>query len=187
MRRLLQYIAVFVTISSLSGCNHEKKVDHAGGLDPAKMPTMKSHNVATLISDSGVVQFKMLTPLWEIYEEVDTPYWRFPQGLYLQRFGPNRMVIASVAADSARYFKNFRLWRLDGHVEIKKLPGDLFQTSQLFWNERTHTVYSDSFVHIETPSHVLEGHGFESDDNLSQYSLRTPTGIFPMQDINKNK
>lgn len=183
MRRLVSWVIILLTVSGLSACIHEKKVDRAGGLNPKRMPTMNSHNVETLISDSGVVQFKMLTPQWQIFEEVDTPYWRFPDGLYLERFGPARKVIASVAADSARYFKNMRLWRLDGHVEIKKIPGDLFQTSQLFWNERSHRVYSDSFVHIETPTHVLEGYGFESDDNLTQYSLRTPSGIFPIHNI----
>ncbi len=169
-----------MVLAVASGCNHEKKVDHAAGLDPTKMATMSSHNVETLISDSGIVQFKMVTPIWLIFEEVDTPYWRFPQGLYLERFGPTHKVIASVASDSARYFKNRHPWRLDGHVEIKEIPGDLFQTAQLFWNERSHRVYSDSFVHIETPTHVLEGLGFESDDNLSEYSLRTPSGIFPI-------
>lgn len=167
-------------LAALPGCKKEKKVDRAAGLDPLRMPTMTSHNVETLISDSGVVQFRMRTPIWLIYEEVDTPIWRFPNGLYLERFGPDRKVIATVGADSAVYFKTLHLWRLDGRVEIRKIPGDLFQTSQLFWNERQHTVYSDSFVHIETPTHVLEGLGFESDDNLNRYALRTPTGIFPI-------
>ena len=181
-------IAVVAFVAVLCACHHEKKVDHASGLDPLKMPTMTSHNVSTLISDSGVVQFRMVTPVWLVYEEVDTPYWNFPQGLYLERFGPLKKVIASVAADSARYFKNMRVWRLDGNVEIRKIPGDLFQTSQLFWNERHHRLYSDSFVHIETPTHVLEGLGFDSDDNLNDYSLRTPTGIFPIHtDIHGNR
>lgn len=180
-KTLLLAVVIGILAAVAGGCKKEKKVDRAAGLDPLKMPTMTSHNVETLISDSGIVQFRMITPVWLIYEEVDTPCWRFPKGLYLQRFGPARAVIASVAADSARYFKNMKLWKLDGHVEIKKIPGDLFQTSQLFWNERYHRVYSDSFVHIETPTHVLEGFGFESDDNLSDYSLRTPSGIFPIR------
>ncbi|MBD5227976.1 MAG: LPS export ABC transporter periplasmic protein LptC [Bacteroidales bacterium] len=181
MRRLLPLAVVtFLLLAFAGSCKKEKKVDRAAGLDPERMATMSSHNVETLISDSGIVQFKMLTPIWLVYEEVDTPCWKFPQGLYLERFGPTHKVIASVAADSARYFTRQKLWRLDGHVEIKKIPGDLFQTSQLFWNEKHHRVYSDSFVHIETPTHVLEGFGFESDDNLTDYSLRTPSGIFPI-------
>ena len=63
-------------------------------------------------------------------------------------------VIATVAADSARYFKNMRLWRLDGNVELTKAPKDLFLTQQLFGTNARQEIYSDSFIHIETTTHV---------------------------------
>lgn len=165
-----------------AGCREENKIDVASKLNPGKMATMTTHNVATFISDSGVVQYKVVAPLWQVFEEVDTPYWSFPKGLYLQKYDPYFQVVATVAADSARFFSNQKLWRLDGHVEMTKVPKDLFQTAQLFWDQRKGRIYSDSFIHIETATHVLEGLGFESDERLTSYRIIKPQGIFPVNE-----
>lgn len=165
-----------------AGCREERKIDVASKLNPGKMATMTTHNVATFISDSGVVQYKVVAPIWQVFEEVDTPYWSFPQGLYLQKYDPYFQVVATVAADSARFFSQQKLWRLDGHVEMTKVPKDLFQTAQLFWDQRRGRIYSDSFIHIETPTHVLEGLGFESDERLTSYRIIKPQGIFPVNE-----
>lgn len=180
-RRLLPFLILGLVVFG-AGCREEKKVDVASSLSMEGMPTMKTVNVSTLISDSGITQYKIVSPLWEVYDEVDTPYWRFPKGLYLRKYDRAYRVIASVAADSARYFKFERLWKLDGNVEMTRVPGTLFQTQQLFWNERDHRLYSDSFIHIETPTHVIEGHGFVSNDQLTDYRIIRPEGIFPIDD-----
>lgn len=163
-----------------TACRDEVKVNVASKINPKTMPTMSTKNVATLISDSGIVQYKIVAPMWKVYENVDTPYWFFPEGIYLQKYDPYFHVIATVAADSAKFFSKLKIWRLDGNVEMTKVPQDLFQTSQLFWDQNRHKLYSDSFIHIETQTHVLEGHGFESDERLTSYRVIKPQGIFPM-------
>ncbi len=186
-RRLLSLIAdrrrillLALPALLLAGCREEKKVYVAAGLNPARMATMSTRNISTLISDSGVIQYKIVAPLWKVYDEVDTPYWEFPEGLYLQKYDPYFHVIATVAADSARYFKNQRLWRLDGHVEMTKVPKELFLSERLFWDQRNGRIYSDTFIHIENATHVLEGTGFVSNEKLTNYRILNPEGIFPV-------
>ena len=176
----LLLIALFVALIVSTGCREERKIDVAAKLNPKTMATMTTKNVATFISDSGVVQYKIVSPLWTIYDAVDTPYWEFPKGLYLQKYDPYFHVVATVAADSAVYLKNARLWELHGHVELTKAPQDLFQSERLFWDQRQGKIYSDTFIHIETTTHVLEGIGFESDERLSSYRVLKPQGSFPI-------
>lgn len=173
-------IFILLLLIGMSGCREERKIDVASKINPARMATMTTKNVATFISDSGVVQYKVVAPLWQVFEERDTPYWSFPKGLYLQKYDRMFHVVATVAADSAKFYSNQKLWRLDGHVELTKVPKDLFQTEQLFWDQRARKIYSDSFIHIETQTHVLEGLGFESDENLTAYRVIKPQGIFPV-------
>ena len=171
-----------LAIAGLGSCKDDGKLGVASRIDPKKMPSMSTVNVATLISDSGITQYKIVSPLWNVYDEADTPYWSFPKGIYLQKFDRQFNVIASVAADSAKFFRLQNLWKLDGNVELKKEPGELFLTQQLFWDQRRNRLYSDSFIHIETPDRMLEGLGFESNDRLTKYSIRRPTGIFPVDE-----
>ena len=177
-------LSLLVILLAVSGCKEEKKVDVAAGLNPDRMATMTTKNVSTLISDSGVIQYKVVAPLWKVYDQVDTPYWIFPEGLFLQKYDRAFKVISTVAADSARYFKDRKLWKLMGRVELTKAPKDLFQSAELYWDQKTNKIYSDSFIHIETATHVLEGIGFISNDKLTEYRVIKPMGIFP---VNKDE
>ena len=170
---------IFLPLISFS-CKEENKVDISHTLDSQRMPSMSTRNISTLISDSGITQYKIIAPLWNIYDEADTPYWHFPKGLYLEKFDAEYNVIATVAADSAKFFKNQRLWRLDGDVEMTKKPDELFLSPQVFWDQRRQIIYSDTFIHIENSDHIIEGTGFESDENLGAYRILNPNGIFPV-------
>ncbi len=171
---------LLIVASTLGGCRKEKKVDVASRIDPTKMPTMTTRDISTLISDSGITQYKIVSHIWYVYNEVDTPVWIFPKGLYLEKFDKKFKVIASVAADSAIYLVKDKLWKLMGNVEVKKAPKDLFLSQRLFWNERERKIYSDTFIHIENETHVLEGTGFVSNDQMSVYRVLKPNGIFPV-------
>lgn len=41
------------------------------------LPTMKTLGVTTLISDSGITRYKIITEEWEIYDKKNPPYWAF--------------------------------------------------------------------------------------------------------------
>ena len=173
-------ILVFPFLGLMIACREEQKVDISHSLDSTSMPSMSTRNVSTLISDSGITQYKIISPIWNIFDEVDTPYWSFPQGLYLQKYDRDYNVIATVAADSAKFFKNQRLWRLDGNVEMTKFPDELFLSPRVFWDQRRQELYSDTFIHIENATHVIEGTGFVSDESLNRYRILHPNGIFPI-------
>ena len=182
MRRVGLTFALILILAFIAGsCSEETKVDISAHLDPSKMATMTTRNISTFISDSGITQYKIITPIWYVYDEVEKPYWWFPKGVYLQKFDTALNIINTVAADSAIYYKNEKLWKLEGEVELTKAPTDLFLSPRLFWDQRKQILYSDTFIHIENPTHVLEGTGFESDDRLQTYRILYPTGIFPIE------
>lgn len=171
--------AMAVTVSS---CKEDNPVAVAD-VDPARTPTMLTRNVETLISDSGVVRYRITTPVWYIYDEADEPYWRFPDGVNLEKFDLLFRKEATVSSDSATYFKNKQIWRLDGHVDIANVMGEKFLTQQLYWDQKQRKLYSDSFIHIDTQDKVLEGYGFDSNEQLTRYTIRRVSGIFPAKSL----
>jgi len=179
--RLLPLVAASMIAATgliTSGCKDDNPVS-TSDIDASHTPTMLTRNVETLISDSGVTRFRIVTPIWYVYDEADEPYWRFPEGLKLDKYDLFFRKEASVESDSATYLKNKQIWRLDGHVNITNVMNEKFLTNQLFWDQRQHKLYSDSFIHIERPDKVLEGYGFDSNEQLTRYSIRNVSGIFP--------
>lgn len=179
LRALPVVAALLIFVHILAGCREEDKEMMAGRVDPETSPTMTTTDVVTLISDSGITRYRIITPLWLMYEEASEPKWRFPNGLKLEKFDPKFKVDASIECDSATYFKDKQLWRLDGYVDVKNLQGEKFLTEQLFWNQRTQKIYSDSFIHIERSGRVIEGYGFESNESMTDYHVLRVSGIFP--------
>ena len=94
---------------------------------------------------------------------------------------------ATVRADSAIYLKRKRTWQLDGNVSISNVMNEKFLTQQLFWDQRTHKLYSDSFIHIERTDRVLEGYGFESNEQLTRYTIKKVSGIFPASEFKSKR
>lgn len=179
--RLLPFVAAGALLSVsavVAGCKESDPVG-VGNVDAAHAPTMLTRNVETLISDSGVTRFRIVTPIWYVYDEVEEPYWTFPEGLNLDKYDNFFRKEATVVADSAVYFKNKQIWRLDGNVNITNVMNEKFLTNQLFWDQRLHKLYSDSFIHIERQDKVLEGYGFDSNEQLTRYNIRNVAGIFP--------
>lgn len=174
MRRLPLIAALTIIVA----CSDDKPVGMTD-IDVSATPTMLTRNVETLISDSGITRFRITAPVWYVYDEAENPVWRFPESLLLERFDDKMNVEATVTSDSATYFKDRQLWRLDGHVNISNTAGEKFLTNQLFWDQSQHKVYSDSFIHIERIDKTLEGYGFTSNEQLTRYTIRDVSGIFP--------
>lgn len=181
--RLLPLAAIALAVISVlfgsTACDDEHKEVIAGSTDPETTPTMTTTDVSTLVSDSGITRYRITSPLWLMFEEAKDPTWRFPQGIHLEKFNLAMRPEATIDCDSATYFKNRQLWRLDGYVNIRNTLGEKFLTNQLFWDQRQQKIYSDSFIHIERQNKVIEGYGFESNENMTRYNVLRVSGIFP--------
>lgn len=176
--RILPTIAIAAFV--LVACGKEKAhyVRNIG--DGEDTPTMLTRDVATFISDSGYTKYKITTPLWAMYEESKEPFWRFPEGLDLEQYDRMLRPQANMRCDSAHYLSQRRIWRLDGNVVMVNTMHDTFLTQQVYWDQSKRMVYSDSFIHIVRSDRVIEGYGFESDEQMTAYTVNRPTAIFPV-------
>lgn len=182
--RSLPAIAVATAVAlGLWSCAEKEQELMKGNFDPEKFATMTTTDVSTLISDSGVVRYKIESPLWLVYDQAAEPKWKFPKGVHLEKYNDMFRVEAEVRCDSATYFKDAQLWRLDGYVEITNIAGEKFLTPQLYWDQRHQKLYSDSFIHIERQGRIIEGYGFNSNERLTQYEVRKVMGMFPASDF----
>ena len=170
------------TCSLMSACKHEEPIERAE-IRAEGRPTMTTHNVMTIISDSGVPQYRLVCPLWLVYDNVDTPKWILPGGPYLEKFDPQMKTVFTVACDSAVNNRRTMQWELYGNVEFKENNRLLILTQQMTWDQEKRMVYSDSFIHIEQPDKIIEGYGFEGytspSGRLTSYVLHRPTAVLP--------
>ena len=168
------------------GCSKSGKNLAAAVEERDSLSSMTSLGVTTLISDSGITRYKIITEEWSIFDKKDPPYWAFEKGVYLEKFDTLLHIDASIKADTAYYYDRKKLWELKGNVQIRSQRGDKFETSQMFWDEKNKTVYSDKYIKIEQEDKTLTGYGFESNQELTEYVIKNTTGIFIIEDTQAN-
>lgn len=180
MRRLPVIVLVVAFALALWSCREERH-SFVPNVRGEVVPTMTTYDVSTFISDSGYTRYHITTDLWQMFEDAAEPFWRFPTGLYLQQYDQQLKPTSSVVCDSATYLSRKRLWQLDGHVVMVNTMRDSFLTQQLFWDQVHQKIYSDSFIHIVRSDRIIEGYGFESNQNMTAYTVNKPTGIIPVE------
>lgn len=183
-KRYTYGIAVFLMamLYCVTSCTKAEKPRIDAIVDRAAMPVLTADTVTTLISDSGITRYRIKAVQWDIYDKAQPSYWEFPQGIYLEKFNEALETEASLESDYARYDDVAQIWELKGNVRALNLEGEHFETEQLFWNQQTGKVYSDSAITITKATSVIRGVGFESNQEMTRYSILRPQGVFPVKE-----
>ena len=149
--------------------------------DSASM--MVSYGVNTLISDSGVIKYRIVTERWDVNTVRELSRWTFEKGIFFEQFDEKFHVQAYVQADTAWYFDQKKLWHLRGRVRIRNVNGLIYQSEELYWDGMRHELYSNVFSRVTTPERTMEGTYFLSDEQMTHYTVSNSKGSFEREDI----
>jgi hypothetical protein len=170
----------------LASC--EEQVEHTAGAirEQDSVAIMTTLGVNTLISDSGVIKYRIVTERWEVNQAKKPSRWIFDKGLFLTQFDEKFHVHAYVQCDTAYYFDQLHLWELRSRVRILTKDGVRFRSEQLFWDEMKHELYSNVFSSLITPDRTLQGTYFRSNEQMTRYYVSNSKGSFEREDIDKS-
>lgn len=150
------------------------------------LPFSSSRGISTLISDSGVIRYKLIAETWEMYSTTNPPTWKFLHGFFMERFDENMHTDLFVQADTAYLHKEV-LWELRGRVIVKNVQGTLFLTQELFWDRSSHRMWNHMPMDIYSPGHELHGTEFRSNEKMTDYFVMNSAGNFPASETEDDK
>ena len=148
---------------------------------------MTSYGVNTLISDSGVIKYKIVTERWDVNVVKNPSCWTFEKGVFFEQFDEKFHVEAYIQADTAWYFDQKKLWHLRGRVRIRNINGLVYESEELFWDGLKHELYSNVFSKVTTPERSMEGSYFLSDERMTHYIVSNSKGSFTREDMTGEK
>ncbi len=171
-------LALFV-----SAC--QEAVEHTAPAirDRDSASVMTSWGVNTLISDSGVIKYRIVTERWDVNSVRHPSRWTFDKGLFLEQFDEKFHIQAYIQCDTAFYYNEMHLWELRSRVKVRTKDGLRFSSEQLFWDESRHELYSYVFSKLITPERTLQGTYFRSDERMTHYVVTNSRGSFQSTDF----
>ncbi len=144
---------------------------------------MTTYGVNTLISDSGVIKYRIVTERWDVNTIKVPSRWTFERGIFLEQFDEKFHIEGYIFADTAWYYDQLKLWELRGRVRIRNVNGLVFRSEELFWDGMKHEFYSHKFSRVVTPERELEGTYFRSDEHMRHYEVSNSVGSFQSEDL----
>ena len=151
--------------------------------------TEYSENLSITQSENGRKSYHFQTPLMEGYAMARDPYREFRKGIKIVMFDNDSLSseAATLTANYAIFYENRKLWEAKGDVVAVNKDGRRLYTSQLFWNQATHRVYSNVDSKIVSADEVYHCEGFESDEQMKDWTYRKLKGVTYVNDAEFNK
>jgi len=160
---------VAVTILLLS-CDN--KIDVIPESDLLTLPSLTATNSQSVLTDSGKIQLVMSFPLIEQYNNTDSKYSEFRNGIHVFFHDGHKEPVGSASARYARYTQDDNTWELRDSVVVINEKNDMLETELLYWDQDKDLIYTDRFVKITGEDQIIHGFGFESDSHLKKQKIR---------------
>lgn len=186
----MKYLALTFLLALLAlGCTNDAPPMGNTVVNRDSLPVMVTHGVSKLITDSGMMRYKIIAEEWRVYDKTDPQRWEFPRGIYIMRFDNNFKVDLYISADSAWLYDQ-NVWRLRGHIVLNdKTAPSRMTTEQLTWDMKTGRLASDVYSRLTQPDQEIEGDWFRAtmrNGQPTQYHIRQSKGFMPMGDMGGN-
>ena len=179
----LSFVVFHLSFSVACTEPHEHTARAVNPEDSASI--MVSYGVNTLISDSGVIKYRIVTERWEVNTVRQPSRWEFMKGIFFEQFDEQFHVQGYIQADTAWYYDQQRLWKLRGRVNLRNVNGLIYTSEELYWDGMRHELYSNCFSRVVTPERTLQGTYFRSDEQMRHYIVTNSKGSFQSEDVEK--
>ena len=171
MESRLSIPITFLVFLLLASCEQPREHTAPAINERDSVSMMTTYGVNTLISDSGVIKYRIVTERWDVNTIKQPTRWTFERGIFLEQFDQKFHIEGYIYADTAWYYDQIKLWELRGRVRIRNVNGLVFRSEELFWDGLKHEFYS------------LEGTYFRSDEHMRHYEVTNSVGSFQSEDL----
>ncbi len=148
------------------------------------LPQQTGYDVEIVFTDSGTLKWKLYAPEINRFDSKENPYIEFPKGIKIIDFDREGNIESKLTANYAIYYQKDQVGEAKSNVvAIKETTGEQLYTEQLFWDQKSETVYSNTFSRIinNQGTHIGEK-GFEAKQDLSRWKLHGSRGTVKIRD-----
>lgn len=144
-------------------------------LKSSEIPDQESWNSTVVFSDSGNIKAILYAGHISVFNSKAITIIDSNATVY---FYKQNEIVSKLVGKRGKVFDTSKDIEIYDSVMVTNKEGNILQTQKLYWNNRLQRVSSDVYVKITTPTEVVEGIGFESDQSLKNYTIFKVTGTF---------
>ncbi|MHB1688515.1 MAG: LPS export ABC transporter periplasmic protein LptC [Ignavibacteriaceae bacterium] len=163
-------------IFSLTGCSGQKvKPAIDASLQVSKLPAQEGWNSTVTFSDSGKTKAILYYGHMRMFDQPAETL--LDSSIKVDFFDQSGIKTTTLTALRGKVNNATNdLYAIDSVVAVSD-SGVTLKTQELMWRNNDRKIVSDKFVTIVSPKEKIQGYGFESDQNLRNYTIYNITYV----------
>ena len=177
MRFLFFLVLIFVSCS-----NDPKLVQEF--VSSEVLPIEKIEGAEMLHTENGKLKVKIVATTIERFNN-QQPQLVFSNHLVVYFYNDSALVQSTLKAEYAEINDEKKLMTAKENVILTNIAGKKLESEELIWDEKNTKIYTDKKVKITTGKEVIEGEGFVSNPDFTEYSISKIHGTFNFETPNE--
>ncbi len=143
-------------------------------LNPQELPSQESWNTQVVFSDSGITRAVLHAGHVRRYDK--TLLTLMDSGVRVDFYNTLGLHTSVLTSQRAQVDDRTNDMIAEGNVVVVSDSGTTVTTEKMYWDNKNRKVHSDLFVRVVSPTEIIQGVGFEADQNLSNYTIYKTSG-----------
>jgi len=148
------------------------------------LPIEKIEGAEMLHTENGKLKVKIVATTIERFNNQE-PQLVFSNHLVVYFYNDSALVQSTLQAEYAEINDEKKLMIAKENVILTNIAGKKLESEELIWDEKNNKIYTDKKVKITTLKEVIEGEGFVSNPDFSEFSISKIHGTFNFETPNK--
>lgn len=168
----MRYFLLILIILSFGGCSSDQDTANkkpVGKLN--RIPSQESWNSDFKVTENGLLKAIIFAKRTRKFADKRETLMDTLKVDFYDEFGIKTTTLTSFYGQIDDQSKN--MFARDSVVAFNE-DGTTLETEELHWNNKTKKITTEKFVTITTKDEIIQGYGFESDQNLKNYEIFEP-------------
>ena len=166
-------VAIVVLLSLRKGKADGERIDFS------KVPMQTVDDMFAVKTKNGIVEMRIEADRMLRYETDTTTMELFPDGFAVYSYTDEGLLETILLSDQAKHitFKHSdgEEWQAFGNVSVQNIiKRETMETDTIYWDQRTHQIYTDCYIRMYSPDGFMQGYGMRSDDKARNAIIRKP-------------
>jgi len=173
-------LIIILAIMFIISCSSEKlkpKIDES--INSEELPDQESSKATITFTEEGKLKAILYSDNIKV---LDNQSEKLLENMKIDFFDDNENRTSQLTSLYGRIDDETQdMYAIDSVVAVSD-SGVVLTTDELIWKNKTKKIVSDKYVRIVNNEEIIEGYGFESDQNLQNYTIFDITYITSVED-----
>jgi len=179
MKNVLPIFGI-ILLTLFYACNEKKlKPQIDNSVSSEDLPDQQSKNATITFTENGKIKAILYSDEIRVLGDKNEKQL---DGVMIEFFNDDEVKTSTLTSKKGKIDERTQdMYAIDSVVAVSD-SGVTLTTDELIWKNKTQKIVTDKFVKIISQDEIIEGYGFESDQNLQNYTIFDITYVTSLEE-----